>query len=224
MNAREFLQTDVVLVGILLYALLGKLADVFARGLERYWLRWHPGYQKLHEENVMTRNNRPQLPRVACAWKCDGLSKRYRPARSAAQTPNSCIEPGEFVAIVGRSGCGKSTLLRLVAGLEERQRRHACASRAQDIVGLLARTRASCSRTRAFCRGAACWDNVTLGLPTALRPRAAQVLEQVGLADRARDWPARLSGGQRQRVSLARALVHNPRLCCWTSRWARWMR
>lgn len=45
MNAREFLQTDVVLVGILLYALLGKLADLFARGLERYWLRWHPGYQ-----------------------------------------------------------------------------------------------------------------------------------------------------------------------------------
>ena len=45
MNAREFLQTDVVLVGILLYAVLGKLADVFAKGLERYWLRWHPGYQ-----------------------------------------------------------------------------------------------------------------------------------------------------------------------------------
>ncbi len=46
MNAREFLQTDIVLVGILLYALLGKLADVFAKSLERYWLRWHPGYQK----------------------------------------------------------------------------------------------------------------------------------------------------------------------------------
>jgi sulfonate transport system permease protein len=45
MNAREFLQTDIVLVGILLYALLGKLADSFARALERYWLRWHPGYQ-----------------------------------------------------------------------------------------------------------------------------------------------------------------------------------
>ena len=45
MNAREFLQTDIVLVGILLYALLGKLADVCAKGLERYWLRWHPGYQ-----------------------------------------------------------------------------------------------------------------------------------------------------------------------------------
>jgi len=45
MNAREFLQTDVVLVGILLYALLGKLADVIARWLEHYWLRWHPAYQ-----------------------------------------------------------------------------------------------------------------------------------------------------------------------------------
>lgn len=45
MNAREFLQTDIVLVGILLYALLGKIADVFARALERWWLRWHPGYQ-----------------------------------------------------------------------------------------------------------------------------------------------------------------------------------
>lgn len=44
MNAREFLQTDVVLVGILLYALLGKLADLLAKALERAWLRWHPGY------------------------------------------------------------------------------------------------------------------------------------------------------------------------------------
>jgi sulfonate transport system permease protein len=45
MNAREFLQTDVVLVGILLYAALGKGADVAAKALERRWLRWHPGYQ-----------------------------------------------------------------------------------------------------------------------------------------------------------------------------------
>lgn len=46
MNAREFLQTDIVLVGILLYALLGKLADVLAQALEKYLLRWHSGYQK----------------------------------------------------------------------------------------------------------------------------------------------------------------------------------
>lgn len=45
MNAREFLMTDVVLVGILMYALLGKLADVIARTMERVLLRWHPGYQ-----------------------------------------------------------------------------------------------------------------------------------------------------------------------------------
>lgn len=44
MNAREFLQTEIVLVGILLYALLGKLADLSARGLEAYALRWHPAY------------------------------------------------------------------------------------------------------------------------------------------------------------------------------------
>ncbi|MDN7752716.1 aliphatic sulfonate ABC transporter permease SsuC [Burkholderia gladioli] len=45
MNAREFLQTDVVVVGILLYAILGKLADVLAKWLERATLRWHPAYQ-----------------------------------------------------------------------------------------------------------------------------------------------------------------------------------
>jgi sulfonate transport system permease protein len=45
MNAREFLQTDVVLVGILMYALLGKLADVATKRLERLCLRWHPSYQ-----------------------------------------------------------------------------------------------------------------------------------------------------------------------------------
>ncbi|WP_211238073.1 aliphatic sulfonate ABC transporter permease SsuC [Derxia gummosa] len=45
MNAREFLQTDIVLVGILLYALLGKLADLIARALERRLLRWNPNYR-----------------------------------------------------------------------------------------------------------------------------------------------------------------------------------
>ena len=45
MNARDFMQTDVMVVGILLYALLGKLADLLSKGLERYWLRWHPAYQ-----------------------------------------------------------------------------------------------------------------------------------------------------------------------------------
>ncbi|TJZ69361.1 aliphatic sulfonate ABC transporter permease SsuC [Chitiniphilus eburneus] len=45
MNAREFLQTDVVVLAILLYAVLGKLSDWAARWVERIWLRWHPAYQ-----------------------------------------------------------------------------------------------------------------------------------------------------------------------------------
>src|ERR1700712_3448306 len=45
MNAREFLQTDVVLLGVLIYALLGKAADMLARALERLCLPWHPSFQ-----------------------------------------------------------------------------------------------------------------------------------------------------------------------------------
>ncbi|MGE5657455.1 MAG: aliphatic sulfonate ABC transporter permease SsuC [Actinomycetota bacterium] len=45
MNAREFMQTDVVVLSILMYALFGKLADAIARSLENYWLQWHPNYQ-----------------------------------------------------------------------------------------------------------------------------------------------------------------------------------
>jgi sulfonate transport system permease protein len=47
MNAREFLQTDVVLLGIIVYALLGKLADVLTRVIERHALKWHPAFQQL---------------------------------------------------------------------------------------------------------------------------------------------------------------------------------
>jgi sulfonate transport system permease protein len=46
MNAREFMQTDVVVLSILIYALFGKLADVIARSLENYWLQWNPSYLK----------------------------------------------------------------------------------------------------------------------------------------------------------------------------------
>lgn len=138
-----------------------------------------------------------------------GLSKRFG-AREVLRNAELSIEPGEFVAIVGRSGCGKSTLLRLVAGLEHPT---AGSLRIDGAAsgGLREDTRIMFQDSRLLP-----WrrvhDNVTLGLPSAQRARAAQVLAQVGLADRGGDWPAKLSGGQRQRVSLARALVHSPRL------------
>ena len=120
------------------------------------------------------------------------------------------VRPGEFVAIVGRSGCGKSTLLRLVAGLEnadggavtldDRNGRDL-----QDSIRVMFQDARLLPWKRVL-------DNVALGLPRERRADAQAVLAQVGLAERAAEWPARLSGGQRQRVALARALVHHPRL------------
>ncbi|MBT9507364.1 ATP-binding cassette domain-containing protein [Rhodoferax sp.] len=138
-----------------------------------------------------------------------GLTKHYG-ARAVLRQAELNIAPGQFVAIVGRSGCGKSTLLRLVAGLE-----NASGGSIQvdntALGGLSGDTRIMFQDARLLP-----WkrviDNVALGLPKDQRGAALDVLAQVGLADRANDWPARLSGGQRQRVSLARALVHNPRL------------
>ncbi|WP_421955429.1 ATP-binding cassette domain-containing protein [Polaromonas sp.] len=138
-----------------------------------------------------------------------GLSKKYG-QRQVLQHTELVIEPGEFVAIVGRSGCGKSTLLRLVAGLEDATQ-GSIRLDGRDVKGLRDDTRIMFQDSRLLP-----WrrviDNVALGLPKGCHAAAADVLAQVGLADRQPDWPARLSGGQRQRVSLARALVHNPRL------------
>jgi sulfonate transport system ATP-binding protein len=137
------------------------------------------------------------------------LTKRYG-SRTVLQNTQLSIEPGQFVAIVGRSGCGKSTLLRLVAGLEAPSSGRLQLD-GETANGLNADTRIMFQEARLLP-----WrrviDNVTLGLPPADKPLGDQVLAQVGLADRLHDWPAKLSGGQRQRVALARALVHQPRL------------
>lgn len=138
-----------------------------------------------------------------------GLSKSYG-EREVLRQADLVIEPGEFVAIVGRSGCGKSTLLRLVAGLEPASAGELKLD-GQSVDGLHNDTRIMFQDARLLP-----WkrvaDNVALGLPKDQRARAAEVLAQVGLGERLGDWPAKLSGGQRQRVALARALVHNPRL------------
>jgi sulfonate transport system ATP-binding protein len=137
------------------------------------------------------------------------LHKRYG-KRDVLSNTNLVIEPGQFVAIVGRSGCGKSTLLRLVAGLEKSSA-GSLSLDGSEVDGLSDDTRIMFQDSR-LLPWRRVFDNVTLGLPKDKRKAASDVLAQVGLADREGDWPAKLSGGQRQRVSLARALVHNPRL------------
>lgn len=143
------------------------------------------------------------------ALDAQGLGKRYG-EREVLHQLQLHVAPGEFVAIVGRSGCGKSTLLRLVAGLEPASSGQLTIDR-KPVRGLHDDTRIMFQEARLLP-----WkrvlDNVTLGLPAGSRERGREVLAQVGLAERADEWPARMSGGQRQRVALARALVHHPRL------------
>lgn len=120
------------------------------------------------------------------------------------------VQPGEFVAVIGRSGCGKSTLLRMVAGLEKPTSGEIFANGA-PIRGLNAEARIMFQDARLLP-----WkrvvDNVGIGLKGDWRRKAEWALEHVGLADRAGEWPSVLSGGQKQRVALARALASEPRL------------
>jgi sulfonate transport system ATP-binding protein len=137
------------------------------------------------------------------------LVKRFG-EREVLHGLNLAVAPGEFVAIVGRSGCGKSTLLRLLAGLEQATA-GAISLDGKSSVGIHPDARIMFQDARLLP-----WrtviQNVALGLSGDSRAAALDALHEVGLADRADDWPAHLSGGQRQRVALARALVHQPRL------------
>jgi sulfonate transport system ATP-binding protein len=136
-----------------------------------------------------------------------GVGKQYG-GRSVLKDFDLSIERGSFVAIVGRSGCGKSTLLRLVAGLESPSA-GVLQKRAQDGAALDTRIMFQDSRLLPW---KSVLQNVMLGLGRGAREDARAVLAEVGLLERANDWPAQLSGGQRQRVALARALVHRPQL------------
>ncbi|CAE6783037.1 ATP-binding cassette domain-containing protein [Paraburkholderia haematera] len=136
-----------------------------------------------------------------------GVGKQYGERQVLADFDLS-IERGSFVAIVGRSGCGKSTLLRLVAGLEKTTSGvlEKCAEDGRPLD-----TRIMFQDAR-LLPWKSVLQNVMLGLGRSAREDARAVLAEVGLLERANDWPAQLSGGQRQRVALARALVHRPQL------------
>jgi len=144
------------------------------------------------------------------------------------------VAAGEKVALIGPSGSGKSTILRIVAGLEpieegrvsisgeslfttaedgvERPASEAHQRRVRSAVGMVFQHFHLFPHMRAL-------DNVTAGPRIALgmsRKKAEalgrELLDQVGLADRAEAWPAQLSGGQKQRIAIARALAMNPEI------------
>ncbi|EOC1347315.1 aliphatic sulfonates ABC transporter ATP-binding protein [Cronobacter turicensis] len=139
----------------------------------------------------------------------EGVTKRYG-EKTILNTLDLHVPAGQFVAVVGRSGGGKSTLLRLLAGLETPDGGELRAGNA-PLADAREDTRMMFQDARLLP-----WkkvlDNVGLGLTGDWRPAARRALEEVGLADRANDWPAALSGGQKQRVALARALIHRPGL------------
>jgi len=141
------------------------------------------------------------------------------------------VPVGQFVAVIGKSGCGKSTLLRLLAGLDrptagsltfrvEEAGRVEESGRVEEAGSV---DEEAHSRTRFMFQEprllpwASVVKNVEVGLTgiasgTDARQRALAILGEVGLADRADEWPSVLSGGQKQRVALARALVGHPRI------------
>ncbi|TCB65090.1 ABC transporter ATP-binding protein [Acinetobacter sp. ANC 4178] len=123
------------------------------------------------------------------------------------------IQPGEFLAIVGRSGCGKSTLLRLIADLEQpsygeikfKSARHLREGITSDDIRVM-------FQDPRLLPWRSIEQNVQLGLNKTAHAHATALLEKVGLKEKALLWPAQLSGGQRQRTALARALSHQPRV------------
>jgi putative spermidine/putrescine transport system ATP-binding protein len=129
------------------------------------------------------------------------------------------IEPGELVALLGPSGCGKTTALRIVAGFEFADSGEVLVD-GRDVSGVPASRRdmGMVFQSYSLFPNMSAVDNVAFGLrmrkvaTSGRRKRAAELLDMVGLAPQARQFPHQLSGGQQQRVALARALAIEPRV------------
>ncbi|MFJ8754389.1 ABC transporter ATP-binding protein [Streptomyces sp. NPDC102441] len=128
---------------------------------------------------------------------------------------------GTFTAVMGPSGSGKSTFLQCAAGLDRPSAGSVCLG-GTEITGMSENELTELRRSRlgfvfqAFNLLPSLTVEQNVSLPVRLaglrqdRRRAAEVLAQVGLADKARRRPGELSGGQQQRVAVARALVTSP--------------
>jgi len=131
-----------------------------------------------------------------------GLVRRYDD-RVVLDELDLQIQPGEFVALLGKSGSGKSTLLRALAGLD-----YGVAGSGDLVVPENVSVVFQDSRLLPWAR---VLDNVVLGLRGA-EERGRKSLAEVGLEGREKAWPSELSGGEQQRVALARSLVREPAL------------
>ena len=157
-----------------------------------------------------------------------GLRKEHGSGESLVRAVDEVeleVARGETLAVMGPSGCGKSTLLHLLGGLD-RPTAGELWLNGRRIDGLSERELAQLRRHEVgfvfqayhLMDELTARENVELPAllagrtPRGSRRRAEELLEQVGLADRAEHLPSGLSGGQRQRVAIARALANEPQL------------
>jgi putative ABC transport system ATP-binding protein len=133
------------------------------------------------------------------------------------------VNEGEFISVVGPSGSGKSTLLHLLGALDSptsgKILLDGTALNDMDDEALSEVRRRKCGFVFQFFNllpMLSAWENVALPALldgtrlSAVRERAIELLDQVGMADRAGSRPSELSGGQMQRVAIARALIMRP--------------
>jgi len=158
--------------------------------------------------------------------RMEGVSKIFRTDEVETHALSEVhleIQPGEFVSIAGPSGCGKSTLLSILGLLESPTQGHYWIhSDHVENLSISERTRIR-NREIGFVFQAfnligdlTVYENVELPLTyrnigaSERKKRVQAMLERVGMAHRAKHYPAQLSGGQQQRVAVARALVGQP--------------